>query len=228
MTRSIIKIAFICLLFFGRQAPAQVYEVTFLGLPVVYVRLEKTELNPDNHVSFQFKAETTPFFSRIFLVQNEYRLIMDSDLTGILSFEKNIIQKNIRQNLTTRYEEKKISYSNGEWRPADGAVHNMLSLILALTKENVPVTKHYSLEIEGEFYDATAVPMLRDDGMIQWEIKTRKTGGRPVLKETDLFTSRLGDPAAFRSITVDQKSQKILEANFSVSRNKLSAKIADN
>jgi len=211
----------------GRQILAQNYEITFLGIPVVYVRLEKSEINHDNHLSFQYKAETTSLFSKIFLVRNNYFLKMDEDLKGILTFEKKILQKNLKQHLITEYRKDSILYSNGEQRPVNGRVHNMLSLIVALTKEKEDVPLMYLLEIEGEFFDATVLPVFKDGEVIRWEIRTEKKGGWPVLKETDLFTSRLGDPSAFRSITVDISKQMIVEAHFSISRYKLSAKLVD-
>jgi|GEM_PF-2497083 len=227
MIRSIVKISLLLLLMFIPQAQAHVYEVTFLGIPVVYVQLYETGLNHETTVSFQYRAETTALFSKIFLVQNTYRLTMDSDLRGILAFEKNIVQKNIRQNLKTEYSKERISYSNGDQRLAEGRVHNMLSLIIALTKEKDAVPKYYPLEIEGEFFDAAVIPIYQDSETIRWEIKTEKRSGRPVMQETDLFTSRLGDPSAFRSITVNTRSQMIVEAHFSLSRYKLSAKLVE-
>lgn len=227
MIRSRLKISFICLLLLGKTVLAQVYEVTFLGIPVVYVHLNKTELNHKNLLSIQYKAETTTFFSRIFLVRNNYWLTMDKNLKSVYRYEKNIIQKNLRQDLITIYNEEYISYSNGEIRTISGRFHNMLSLIIALAGETEANVQHNSLEIEGEFFNATALPVFRDEQTIRWEIRTEKTGGQPILNDTDLFTSRLGDPAAFRSITVDKNRQLIVEAHFSVSRYKLSAKLVD-
>jgi hypothetical protein len=217
------------LVFLAMPARAETYDVTFLGIPVVEVDLEETKISDQKKRQFIFTAKTKPFFSRIFRIQNQYIMNMDTSMTRVFQYYKSINQKNIRQELQTTYTGQGIYYSTGVKRHTAGekSYHTMLSLILALTREKEARIITVPIEMEGVFYRAEARPTIRENHRIEWTIYLSLKGGTPVLESTDLFTSRLGAPEAQRSITICTHTGHIVSARFALPPYALTARLIE-
>ncbi|KUK55100.1 MAG: hypothetical protein XD77_0666 [Marinimicrobia bacterium 46_47] len=203
----------------------QDYEVNFLGIPVVRVHIQQIPNEDPGLVTYEYAARTTPLFSAIYKVNNHYRVTMDTSMSRIVSYEKEISQKNFKQSFHTLYKPGKTIYSTGEERIAETNRHTMLSLLLSLTRESTPREFSTPLEIEGAYYSTRMIPREKNSNILEWEIILLPDGGSSVLASTDLFTSRLADPEAQRSVSVDISTGRIVSACFTLSPYTLTARI---
>lgn len=205
----------------------QKYEVTFLGIPVVQVSIEKVPQKDPALTTYLYTAKTNRFFSAVYPVNNRYLITMDSAMNKIVAYEKDIVQKNFEQDFSSRYTVDEIFYSTGEKRTITGNYHTILSMLLALSDIKQPQEFRVPLEIEGEFYTGVMIPGEGKHNQIDWNILLTPEGGEPVLEATDLFTSRLADPEARRNITVDISSGRIVSARFILSPYTLTARLLE-
>ncbi|MCD6234492.1 MAG: hypothetical protein J7K63_05600 [Candidatus Marinimicrobia bacterium] len=203
----------------------QDYEVSFLGIPVVHVHIQPIPDEDPTRITYEYTARTNRFFSTIYRVNNRYRVTMDTSMSRIVFYEKEISQKNLQQSFSTLYNPEKIIYSTGEERIPEKNCHTMLSLILALTRISIPREFRVPVDIEGEYYEALMVPREKSRDILEWEILLFPEGGSPVLAETDLFTSRLADPEAKSFISIDKSSGRIVFARFTLSPHTLTARL---
>jgi hypothetical protein len=203
----------------------QDYEVTFLGIPVVRVHIQQIPGDDPRLVTYEYTARTKPFFSAIYKVNNRYRVTMDTSMSRIVSYEKEISQKNLQQSFHTLYKPGKTIYSTGEERSTETDRHTMLSLLLAMTRESTPREFSTPVEMEGVYYSARMIPREKSSNILEWKILLLPDGGFPVLASTDLFTSHLADPESQRSIRVDISAGRIVSASFTLSPYTLTARI---
>ncbi|MDD3807550.1 MAG: hypothetical protein PHE86_05905 [Candidatus Marinimicrobia bacterium] len=206
---------------------AQHYEISLLGIPMAQVSIEKKPSNKPSSITYEYKAKTNRFFSSLYNVNNQYLVTMDSSMGRLLCYRKEISQKNLKQSFWATYTDEEIFYSTGETRVTNGHWHTILSLLLKLTMMESLEDFQQPIDIEGEFYTAIVVPTQTSSNTVEWNIELIPQEGRPLLEKTDIFTSRLADPEAQRSITVDRSRKCIIAARFTLPPYTLTAQLVE-
>ncbi len=163
-----------------------------------------------------FHPKVNDWIPRRYFVDNRYRLRIAPDYSGILQYEKEIDQYNMKQHYSQRLDANIMRYSNGQTRIMPQPVHHMLSLIIVMQYAEFQPEKPVLMELEGLLYDTWWEEAVDQDlpNQTAYEIFLKPAGGKRVLKETDFFTYKLDDPKARRFIGYSKESGRILNAKF--------------
>jgi hypothetical protein len=192
------------------------FQIFFLGLPVVQVQITE-EFDPiTKELLVDFHPRVNDWIPRRYFVDNQYRLRISPDLNGILKYEKNIHQYNMKQQYFQWLDGDIMRYSTGESRIIPQPAHHMLSLIIVLQYADYQPEKPALMELEGKLYNVwwEEVEDLDLPDQHAFEIFLKPLKGKSVLEETDFFTYKLDDPKARRFIGYSKEDGRIVNAKF--------------
>lgn len=163
-----------------------------------------------------FHPKVNDWIPRRYFVDNHYRLRISPDLNGILKYEKNIHQYNMKQQYFQWLDGDIMRYSTGESRIIPKPAHHMLSLIIALQYAEYQPEKPTLMELEGKLYSVwwEDVEDIEHPNQYAYEIFLKPMGGKRVLEKTDFFTYKLDDSKARRFIGYSKEDGRIRSAKF--------------
>lgn len=201
------------------------YVVSFLGIPVVDVKITESVL-PNNSIKILYHTKTNKYFYSFYKVDNYYELILDPNYKQIESYKKKIDQKGFSQSYEANFKNDSVYYSNGIKKMCKSPVQNILGLIIELKYCDSEEVDNALIEHEGIFYKSEIKKVLERSDKLQttYRIFTKKVRGKSVLEETDIYSWKIADSTAVREVTYSNEDSSIIAARFKFGKLTLSAK----
>lgn len=209
------------------------YKIDLLSIPSVNATMRIFEHYPYHAQSAArvvFTNQTTPVFSSVFKVDNSYETIYDPQTCAALFSRKIIDQPNVTQDLSARYEDEIVSYSNGFQRTVPTGTHSFFSFLMHLTQLSVPeiTDTEFVVDLEGLLYQTAQQyagaqwlrigkqKVLTDEIVITFAPLDVQTG--TAVEITDVFHWRISADNAKRRVWIERNQpRRIVKAQFYLS-----------
>jgi hypothetical protein len=170
------------------------YSMIYKGLPSARAEL-RLQRNGDGF-DITLTAHTRPLFDALFKIENEYMVTLSAD-GKMQSVAKQVVQKNIRQDMTIHYdwEHLRASTSDHEWPILPDCTH-LLSMLYSLRLQNPQPgdSLSYILDAESQLWEINGVVTQTPENPAERQIIFSFTPALPIQRRTwrtDLLTHRL-------------------------------------
>ena len=205
------------------------YSIQFWGVHVADVTMIQEEIlfHEQPALSIEFTSRTSPFFTKMFPVDNYYSTIVRSEDYRILDFKKESFQPHVNNSINTTFSNGILKYENSETIIND-STFNIFSFLNFLQNTAFMSNKEYSIEREGLKYTGWVETINNKGNIIQYKlhlsVNSQQTF-KPVFNDTDIFTWAIFKKNVARLIWVNTVEKKIIQCQFNSGIFSLSAKL---
>jgi hypothetical protein len=170
------------------------YSMIYKGLPSARAEL-RLQRNGDGF-DITLTAHTRPLFDALFKIDNWYTVTLSAD-GKMQSVAKQIVQKNIRQDMTIHYDWERLRAStpDHEW-PILPVCEHLLSMLYGVRLQNPQLgdSLSYILDVESQLWQIAGVVTQMTENPAERQIIFSFTPVLPIHRRawrTDLLTHRL-------------------------------------
>ena len=200
----------------------KLYGITVANCSVTY---SDTILNKKDAMKIQYSVKTNKIINRVFKINNDYTIILDSDSYNQLYYKKNTFQPGTINNIETEIIEEKIKYKNSNItiNHSDKNIFSILSII-----HNNDLNKLSDIELverEGKYYHFKY--NLVDENKIKIDLSEVNVMNKGLIEHTDIFLWGLFREKSNNTIIFNQDKKYIDECIFESGIIKITAKIIE-
>ena len=201
------------------------YKIKLYGITVANcnVAYSDTTLNNKDAIKIQYSVKTNRIINRVFKINNDYMIILDSDSYNTLYYNKNTFQPGIINNIETELIDGNIKYKN-----SNIAINlhdkNIFSILSIIHNNDFNKLSDISLvEREGKYYHFKY--RLIDDNKIKIDLSEVNHGNKGLIEHTDIFLWGLFKEKSNNTIIFNQHKKYIDKCIFKSGMIKITAKI---
>ena len=198
----------------------KLYGITVANCSVAY---SDTILDKKDAIKIQYSVKTNKIINRVFKINNDYTIILDSDSYNILYYKKNTLQPGIINSIETEMIDGKIKYKNSNItiNTSDKNIFCILSII-----HNNDLNKLNDIKLverEGKYYYFKY--NLVDENKIKIDLSEINLMNKGLIEHTDIFLWGLFNKKSNNTIIFNQDKKYIDECVFESGIIKITAKI---
>jgi hypothetical protein len=203
------------------------YKIKLYGINVANcsVAYSDTILDKKDAIKIQYSVKTNKIINRLFKVNNNYTIILDSDSYNPLYYKKNTFQPGTINSIETEIIDKNIKYKNSNItiNRSDKNIFSILSII-----HNNDLNKLSDIELverEGKYYYFKY--NLVDGNKIKIDLSEVNIMNKGLIEHTDIFLWGLFNKKSNKTIIFNQDKKYIDECIFESGIIKITAKIIE-
>ena len=203
------------------------YKIKLYGISVANcsVAYSDTILDKKDAIKIQYSVKTNKIIDRLFKIDNDYTIILDSDSYNPLYYKKNTFQPGTINSIETEIIDKNIKYKNSNIiiNRSDKNIFSILSII-----HNNDLNKLSDIELverEGKYYYFKY--NLVDENKIKIDLSEVNIMNKGVIEHTDIFLWGLFNTKSNKTIIFNQDKKHIDECIFESGIIKITAKIIE-
>ena len=222
---SILYFAFFSIVFSNQSNydyKIKLYGITVANCSVAY---SDTILDKKDAIKIQYSVKTNKIIDRLFKINNDYTIILDSDSYNPLYYKKNTFQPGTINSIETEIIDKNIKYKNSNItiNRSDKNIFSILSII-----HNNDLNKLSDIELverEGKYYHFKY--NLVDENKIKIDLSEVNVMNKGLIEHTDIFLWGLFREKSNNTIIFNQDKKYIDECIFESGIIKITAKIIE-
>ena len=222
---SILYFAFFSIVFSNQSNydyKIKLYGITVANCSVAY---SDTILDKKDAIKIQYSVKTNKIIDRLFKINNDYTIILDSDSYNPLYYKKNTFQPGTINSIETEIIDKNIKYKNSNItiNRSDKNIFSILSII-----HNNDLNKLSDIELverEGKYYHFKY--NLIDINKIKIDLSEVNAINKGLIEHTDIFLWGLFNKKSNKTIIFNQDKKYIDECIFESGIIKITAKIIE-
>ena len=222
---SILYFAFFSIVFSNQcnyNYKIKLYGITVANCSVAY---SDTILDKKDAIKIQYSVKTNKIIDRLFKIDNDYTIILDSDNYNPLYYKKNTFQPGTINSIETEIIDKNIKYKNSNItiNRSDKNIFSILSII-----HNNDLNKLSDIELverEGKYYHFKY--NLIDINKIKIDLSEVNAINKGLIEHTDIFLWGLFNKKSNKTIIFNQDKKYIDECIFESGIIKITAKIIE-
>ena len=203
------------------------YKIKLYGINVANcsVAYSDTILDKKDAIKIQYSVKTNKIIDRLFKINNDYTIILDSDSYNPLYYKKNTFQPGTINSIETEIIDKNIKYKNSNItiNRSDKNIFSILSII-----HNNDLNKLSDIELverEGKYYYFKY--NLVDGNKIKIDLSEINIMNKGLIEHTDIFLWGLFNKKSNKTIIFNQDKKYIDECIFESGIIKITAKIIE-
>ena len=203
------------------------YKIKLYGINVANcsVAYSDTILDKKDAIKIQYSVKTNKIIDRLFKIDNDYTIILDSDNYNPLYYKKNTFQPGTINSIETEIIDKNIKYKNSNItiNRSDKNIFSILSII-----HNNDLNKLSDIELverEGKYYYFKY--NLVDGNKIKIDLSEVNIMNKGLIEHTDIFLWGLFNKKSNKTIIFNQDKKYIDECIFESGIIKITAKIIE-
>jgi len=203
------------------------YKIKLYGINVANcsVAYSDTILDKKDAIKIQYSVKTNKIINRLFKINNDYTIILESDSYNLLYYKKNTFQPGTINSIETEIIDKNIKYKNSNIiiNRSDKNIFSILSII-----HNNDLNKLSDIELverEGKYYYFKY--NLVDENKIKLDLSEVNIMNKGVIEHTDIFLWGLFNKKSNKTIIFNQDKKYIDECIFESGIIKITAKIIE-
>ena len=203
------------------------YKIKLYGINVANcsVAYSDTILDKKDAIKIQYSVKTNKIINRLFKINNDYTIILESDSYNLLYYKKNTFQPGTINSIETEIIDKNIKYKNSNIiiNRSDKNIFSILSII-----HNNDLNKLSDIELverEGKYYYFKY--NLVDENKIKLDLSEVNIMNKGVIEHTDIFLWGLFNTKSNKTIIFNQDKKYIDECIFESGIIKITAKIIE-
>jgi hypothetical protein len=222
---SILYLAFFSIVF-SNQSNYD-YKIKLYGINVANcsVAYSDTILDKKDAIKIRYSVKTNKIIDRLFKIDNDYTIILDSDNYNPLYYKKNTFQPGTINSIETEIIDKNIKYKNSNItiNRSDKNIFSILSII-----HNNDLNQLSDIELverEGKYYHFKY--NLIDINKIKIDLSEVNAINKGLIEHTDIFLWGLFNKKSNKTIIFNQDKKYIDECIFESGIIKITAKIIE-
>ena len=222
---SILYLAFFSIVF-SNQSNYD-YKIKLYGINVANcsVAYSDTILDKKDAIKIQYSVKTNKIIDRLFKIDNDYTIILDSDSYNPLYYKKNTFQPGTINSIETEIIDKNIKYKNSNIT-IDRSDKNIFSILSIIHNNDLNKLSDIELvEREGKYYYFKY--NLVDENKIKLDLSEVNIMNKGVIEHTDIFLWGLFNTKSNKTIIFNQDKKYIDECIFESGIIKITAKIIE-
>tara|TARA_B110000438_G_scaffold210055_1_gene201989 strand:+ start:317 stop:1000 length:684 start_codon:yes stop_codon:yes gene_type:complete len=203
------------------------YKIKLYGISVANcsVAYSDTILDKKDAIKIQYSVKTNKIIDRLFKIDNDYTIILESDSYNLLYYKKNTFQPGTINSIETEIIDKNIKYKNSNItiNRSDKNIFSILSII-----HNNDLNKLSDIELverEGKYYYFKY--NLVDGNKIEIDLSEVNILNKGLIEHTDIFLWGLFNKKSNKTIIFNQDKKHIDECIFESGIIKITAKIIE-
>ena len=203
------------------------YKIKLYGINVANcsVAYSDTILDKKDAIKIQYSVKTNKIINRLFKINNDYTIILESDSYNLLYYKKNTFQPGTINSIETEIIDKNIKYKNSNItiNRSDKNIFSILSII-----HNNDLNKLSDIKLverEGKYYYFKY--NLVDGNKIKIDLSEVNIMNKGVIEHTDIFLWGLFNKKSNKTIIFNQDKKYIDECIFESGIIKITAKIIE-
>ena len=222
---SILYFAFFSIVFSNQSNydyKIKLYGITVANCSVAY---SDTIIDKKDAIKIQYSVKTNKIINRLFKINNDYTIILDSDSYNTLYYKKNTFQPGTINSIETEIIDKNIKYKNSNItiNRSDKNIFSILSII-----HNNDLNQLSDIELverEGKYYHFKY--NLIDINKIKIDLSEVNAINKGLIEHTDIFLWGLFNKKSNKTIIFNQDKKYIDECIFESGIIKITAKIIE-
>jgi hypothetical protein len=200
----------------------KLYGITVANCSVAY---SDTILDKKDAIKIQYSVKTNKIINRLFKVNNDYTIILDSDSYNPLYYKKNTFQPGTINSIETEIIDKNIKYKNSNIT-IDRSDKNIFSILSIIHNNDLNQLSDIELvEREGKYYHFKY--NLIDINKIKIDLSEVNAINKGLIEHTDIFLWGLFNKKSNKTIIFNQDKKYIDECIFESGIIKITAKIIE-